>query len=410
MKRTTTVIIGAGQSGLAMSRELSMTGVDHIILERGQIANSWRNERWESLRLLSPNWMNGLPGLSYRGSDPEGYMHVSELVKNMEACADRIAAPIQSETRVVAVDGGPGHYTVQTDQGMISCDSVVMANGACAIPNVPGFAAQLPRTIQQFTPLNYKRPAQLPDAKVLIVGASASGLQLAREIQLSGRQVVLAVGNHLRFPRRYRGTDISMWLEAIGATTIPYTQVDDITRVRRTPSLTLVADDMIDLNALQQIGVEVTGRLAIVQDGRALFSGSLANLCAAADLKMNRLLESIDRWINENGLNELVGLRERYAPTGVAAAPRLNIDLERDGFGAVLWTTGYRPDFSWLKLPVFDGKGTLMHDGGVVTEGLYAMGLPYLRQRKSTFIDGASDDAKALAIHLCAGLGHALAA
>jgi len=410
MKRTTTVIIGAGQCGLAMSFELSRLGVDHVVLERGQIANSWRKERWDSLRLLSPNWKNGLPGLSYRGSDPEGYMHVSELVQNMAASADQIAAPIQSETRVISVEGSPGHYIVQTDQGMISCNSVVMANGACAIPKVPDFAALLPQRIQQFTPLNYKRPAQLPNGKVLIVGASASGLQLAREIQLSGRQVVLAVGNHLRFPRRYRGTDISMWLEAIGATTIPHTQVDDIARVRRTPSLTLVADDTIDLNTLQQVGVEITGRLSTVRDGRALFSGSLANLCTAADLKMNRLLESIDQWVDENGLKGHVGPHERYASTEIPAEPRLSIDLVREGFDAIIWSTGYRPDFSWLKLPVFDGKGALMHDGGVVTDGLYAMGLPYLRQRKSTFIDGASDDAKALAIHLSAGLGHALAA
>jgi len=410
MKRTTSVIIGAGQCGLAMSFELSRLGVDHVILERGQVANSWRNERWDSLRLLSPNRKNGLPGLSYRGSDPEGYMHVSELVQNMDACASRIAAPVQGETNVVEVQGVAGQYTVQTDQRAISCESVVMANGACAIPKIPSSAAQMAASIQQVTPLTYKRPAQLPDGKVLVVGASASGLQLAREIQLSGRQVVLAVGNHLRFPRRYRGTDISMWLEAIGVTTIPHTEVDDLTRVRRTPSLTLVADETIDLNALQQIGVEITGRLAATHDSRALFSGALANMCAAADLKMNRLLASIDQWLETNHTGEIVGSVERFAATKVPAMPRLSIDLEREGFGAVLWATGYRPDFSWLNLPVFDRKGALVHDGGVVAEGLYAMGLPYLRQRKSTFIDGATDDARALATHLSASLCRAIAA
>ncbi|MGI9390813.1 MAG: NAD(P)-binding domain-containing protein [Boseongicola sp.] len=410
MVHVTTVIIGAGHSGLAMSRELAQAGIDHVILERGQVGNSWRTERWDSLRLLSPNWLNGLPGHAYRGDDRDGYMHVSELIERFDQCTALNGAPVQTETRVMSVSGMPGNYTVQTDQGMLTCESVVMANGACARPKVPAFAAELPSHVQRFTPHSYKRPSQLPDGKVLVVGASASGLQLAREVQQSGRQVVLAVGNHLRLPRRYRDADITMWLEAIGATTIPYSQVDDIERVRRTPSLTLVASETIDLNTLQDMGVEVTGRLAGIAQGRALFSGSLPNLCTAADLKMNRLLGSIDEWLTENDLSELVAPTERFAPTRVSASPRLSMDLTQEGFGSVIWATGYQPDFSWLNLPVFDRKGRLMHDGGVVAEGLYAMGLPYLRQRKSTFIDGACDDAKALAAHLKSGLGQLMAA
>lgn len=410
MKRTTTTIIGAGQSGLAMSRELTMQGVDHVILERGEIANSWRKERWDSLRLLSPNWMNGLPGLEYRGNDHDGYMEVSELIKRFDKCAANNGAPVQAETTVLSVDGTPGHYMVQTDQGAISCESVVMANGACATPKIPAFASELPAHIQSFTPHSYKRPSQLPDGKVLVVGASASGLQLAREMQQSGRQVVLAVGNHMRLPRMYRDTDISMWLDIIGATSIPYTDVDDVTRVRRTPSLTLVAGETIDLNTLQDIGVEITGRFAAACDGRAWFSGSLANHCSAADLKMNRLLASIDEWVDDKGMTGLVAPTERYAPTRVPPQPRLNLDLAAEGFGSVLWATGYRPDFSWLNLPVFDRKDNIIHDGGVVADGLYVMGLPYLRQRKSTFIDGASEDAKALSDHLTAGLSQLMAA
>lgn len=410
MKRTTTAIIGAGQSGLAMSHELTLAGVDHVILERGQIANSWRKERWDSLRLLTPNWMNGLHGHDYKGNDHDGYMHVAELINAFDASAAKSGAPVRTETTVLSVDGTPGAYRVQTDQGALSCNSVVMANGACATPKIPAFASQLPDQVQSFTPQTYKRPAQLPDGKVLVVGASASGMQLAREIQQSGRQVVLAVGTHSRFPRNYRDADITMWLEIIGATTIPYTEVDDIERVRRTPSLTLVADETIDLNSLQDLGVEITGRLVAINDGRALFSGSLANHCAAADLKMNRLLESIDDWVDAADLTNLVAPVQRYVPTRVPTAPRLSMDLAAEGFGAVLWATGYRPDFNWLELPVFDRKGNLKHDGGVVAEGLYAMGLPYLRQRKSTFIDGACDDARALAAHLTAGLARSIAA
>ena len=410
MKRTTTVIIGAGQSGLAMSHELAVQGVDHVILERGQIANSWRQERWDSLRLLSPNWMNGLPGQDYRGNDPDGYMHVSELIENFQRCAASNGAPVQQETQVLSVNGTAGNYVVQTDQGAISCVSIVMANGACAIPKIPAFASELPRHIRDFTPHTYKRSAQLPDGKVLVVGASATGLQLAREIQQSGREVVLAVGNHLRLPRRYRDWDISLWLEVIGATTIPHTDVDEITRVRRTPSLSLMAGETIDLNTLQDIGVEITGRLSAMRDGQAWFSGALANNCVAADLKMNRLLTSIDAWIDDHAVSDLVGPAARFAPIQVPVQPRLSIDLSAEGFGSVLWATGYRPDFSWLDLPVFDRKGNLRHDGGIVGDGLYVMGLPYLRQRKSTFIDGACDDAKALTTHLKAELPQLMAA
>jgi putative flavoprotein involved in K+ transport len=410
MKHVNAVIIGAGQSGLAMSFELAQRGVDHVILERGQVANSWRTERWDSLHLLTPNWMNGLAGQCFDGTDHDGFMNVSELITRFDQCATQNGAPVQTETSVVSVDQMSGGYRVQTDQGALDCVNVVMANGACARPKVPAFASQMPGEMQHFTPLSYKRPSDLPDGKVLVVGASASGLQLAREVQSSGRQTTLAVGNHLRFPRVYRDADITMWLEIIGATTTPYTEVDDIERVRRTPSLTLVAGETIDLNVLQNEGVEVAGRLATVQDGTALFSGSLANLCAAADLKMNRLLNSFDDWVEAAGLGDLVDPAERFAATSVPPAPRLQADLAREGFGSVIWATGYQPDFSWLNLPVFDRKGRLNHDGGIVGEGLYAMGLPYMRQRKSTFIDGASDDANALATHLTAQLGRRLAA
>lgn len=410
MKRTTTVIIGAGQCGLAMSRELTQRSVDHVILERGQIANSWRTERWDSLKTLTPNWMNWLPEQRPDDADIDGFLTAPELVRNFDTFASDHALPVQTETSVVSVDGPPGQYVVQTDQGAISCETVVMANGACAISKMPGFTDKLWARLAVFTPQSYKRPAQLPDGKVLVVGASASGLQLAYELQMSGKQVVLAVGNHLRFPRSYRGADILMWLEMLGHTSIPYTEVDDLARVRRTPSLTLTANKTLDLNILQAAGVELTGRLVGVDGARALFSGSLANQCAGADMKMNRLLASINQWLDANRLSTLFPLDESYDRTHYPKNPRLMIDLVNEGFGSVVMATGYQPDFSWLNLPVFDRKGQLEHDGGVVGHGLYAMGLPYLRQRKSTYIHGAGDDARALAAHLIARLDRRIAA
>ncbi|MDA5095822.1 NAD(P)-binding domain-containing protein [Aliiroseovarius sp. KMU-50] len=413
MKRTTTVIIGAGQSGLAMSRELTQRGVDHLVLERGNIANSWRTERWDSLRLLTPNWMNGLPGAAYSGKDLDGYMSVQELIRNIDCFAAKISAPIMSETTVLGVTRRGSGYQVQTDQGAIQCASVVLATGATSKASRPRFDEPLPADITELTPLDYKSPQGLPPGKILVVGASASGTQIAREIQASGRQVVLAVGEHLRVPRDYRGADILKWMEITGRWGAKFDEVDDLERQRGLPSLQLTGasgDNPLDLNNLQDGGIELVGRMAAIRDGRAYFSGSLPNLCKAADLKLNRLLQGFDDWALDMGMDQAIDQPYRLLPTRLPKAPRLYIDLKQEGFGAVIWATGYRPDHSWLKLPVFDRKGRVLHHGGIISDGLYVMGLPFLRRRKSTFIDGAGDDARDLASHLETHLGQRLAA
>ena len=216
MQRTTTVIIGAGQSGLAMSNAVAARSVDHLILERGKIANSWRTERWDSLRLLTPNWMNGLPGAPYEGGDHDGFMDCAELIGRFEKAAVAIKAPVMTETSVISVTPHWSGYLVQTDQGAISCTSVVLATGATAHANRPAFADALPQGVRQLTPLDYRNPNDLGAGKVLVVGASSSGAQIAREIQLSGRDVLLSVGEHVRVPRSYRDADILMWMELTG--------------------------------------------------------------------------------------------------------------------------------------------------------------------------------------------------
>ncbi len=396
-----TVIIGAGQSGLAMSAALTRHGMDHVVLERGQVANSWKTERWDSLKLLTPNWMNTLPGIGYDGSDPTGFMSMQELTQAFDRSAASIAAPVQTETRVVSVTPTSEGYCVQTDQGAISCENLVLANGACGTASVPVAAKSLSRRIVQMTPLQYKRPSDLPDGKVLVVGASASGQQLARELTQSGRDVILSVGNHIRLPRIYRGVDICVWLDMLGTTSIPYDQVDDLERVRRTQSLSLVAEENLDLNDLQDMGVEIVGRLVRGEAESVAFAGSLANTCTAADLKMNRLLASVDAWIAARGMQSAFEPQSDTSMTRIPEKPRLQInDLNRENVRSIVWATGYRPDYSWLNVPVFGAKGQIVHDGGVVGNGLYVMGLPYLRQRKSTNIQGAAEDAKALVDHL----------
>ncbi len=407
MKCIATVIIGAGQSGLAMSRCLSDRSVDHVILERGEVANSWRNERWDSLRLLTPNWQGRLPGSVYRGPDPGGYMTMPEVIDRLDRYAADSRAPVQTKTEVVSVKAFAGGYHVETTAGDYLCATLVIASGACNIARVPALAAELPGTIQSITPLTYKRPSDLPDGDVLVVGASATGIQLAHEIQASGRQVALAAGEHVRVPRSHRGRDIMYWMNALGLMDQRHDEVDDIARVRRTPSLQLTGGaETTDLNWLRSHGVEIVGRLAGLRDGRAQFSGSLPNVCMLADLKMNRLLDAIDLWIKERGLDDLIAPPYRLPATKVRANEPLEMNLRDGRVRSVIWATGYRPDYSWLHLPIFDRKGRLRHQGGVVdAPGIYAMGLPFMRRRKSTLIDGARDDARDLADHLVSQFG-----
>lgn len=409
MQRVTTVIIGAGQAGLAMSRILGDQSVDHVVLERGEIANSWRTERWDSLRLLTPNWQSRLPGNAYQGSDPDGFMTMPEVSQRLSDYATESSAPVMTGTQVIAVRASGGRYLVETTRGAFDCLSLVIASGACNQASVPAFAASVPTQITQVSPLGYKRPDDLPEGGVMVVGGSATGVQLAREIRASGRPVILSVGEHVRVPRRYRGRDIMWWMDRTGVMNQGYRDADDLTRVRRLPSFQLVGarDGMLDLNTLQAEGVEVVGRLSMIRDGRALFSGGLANHCALADLKLNRLLATIDQWADGIGSGAALGPAERFAPTAVPPDNRLNFDLTSGEIRSVVWATGYRPDHSWLTLPVFDRKGRLVHDGGVVTgaPGVYGLGLPFLRRRKSTFIDGVGADAADLSRHLTSHLG-----
>ncbi|MFN0038504.1 MAG: NAD(P)-binding domain-containing protein [Burkholderiales bacterium] len=406
--RTTTVVIGAGQAGLAMSWWLAKRSIDHVVLERGEVANSWKTERWDSLTLLTPNWQSRLPGYRYQGGNPDGFRGMPETIRFLEDYAAAFSAPVRTGTRVTSVKVRDGGYEVVTERGSWQCDTVVLASGACNTPTVPAVAAVVPGSIKCLTPLQYRNPAQIEEGGVLVVGASASGVQIADDIQRSGRPVTLAVGEHVRVPRVYRGKDIKWWMDASGVLDQRYTEVDDIVRARNVPSLQLAgyADRRsIDLNALSTIGVKLVGRLAGIQDGKAQFSGSLRNVCALADLKMQRLLDTIDTWAQDNGMTTHLAPPQRFAATNVEESPPLLLNLASGRIKTVIWATGFRPDYSWLNVPVLDYKGQARHDGGVTeAPGLYLIGLPFLRRRKSSLIDGVGDDARELSEHLSAYL------
>jgi putative flavoprotein involved in K+ transport len=406
--RTTTVIIGAGHAGLAMSRCLAERSIDHVVLERGGIANSWKTERWDSLRLLTPNWQSRLPGYGYEGDDPDGYRTMPETIAFIERYAEVISAPVRTHTRVTSVRRDDEGYTVRTDQGDWRARTVVLAAGACNIPEIPAVAAAVPASIATLTPVQYRNPDQLDEGGVLVVGASATGVQIADELQRSGRPVTLAVGAHIRAPRVYRGRDIEWWMDAAGVLDERYDAIEDINRARNVPSLQLAGYPdrrSVDLNSLTAIGVKLTGRLAGMRDGKAQFSGSLKNQIALSDLKMNRLLNTIDEWADRAGLNGEVDPPHRFEPTTMDASPPLSLDLASGAIRTIVWATGFRPDYGWLDVPVLDRKGRVRHDGGVVdSPGMYLMGVQYMRRRKSALIDGAGDDARDLGAHLAAFL------
>ena len=397
-------MIGAGHAGLAASRLLTERSIDHIVLERGEVANSWRRERWDSLRLLTPNWQTRLPGHKYSGQDPDGYMTMGEVVAFLSHFADLSAVPVRTNTNVTSVTRVDDGYHVATNNGDIRCRSLVVASGACNLPTVPSMHSSIPATIEQFTPFDYRRPDLLPEGGVLVVGASATGIQLAAEIHHSGRPVTLSVGEHVRLPRTYRGRDVLWWMDVSGVWNQRFDEIDDLTRARSLPSPQLVGTPertTLDLNALRAMGVELVGRLATVRDGRALFSGGLRNMFSLADLKMERLLDTFDEWARVNAHNTDVGTPERFEPTGVPPSSRLQLDLRGGEIRSVVWATGFRPDYRWLHVPVVDEKGYLRHEGGVVdSPGMYALGLPVLRRRKSSFIHGIEDDARELMDHL----------
>ena len=392
-----------------MSRCLTERAIDHVVLERGEVANSWRTERWDSLRLLTPNWQSRLPGFSYEGNDPDGYRSMPETIEFLQRYARVISAPVEAHTTVTSVKGDGRGYTVATDRGDWRCRTVVLASGACNIARVPALAQAVPPGISTLSAMDYRNSDQLDRGGVLVVGASATGTQLADEIHRSGRPVTISVGEHIRAPRVYRGRDLEWWMDAAGVLDERYDEVEDINRARKLPSLQLAgtADhSTLDLNSLTSMGVKLIGRLARINEGKAQFSGSLLNQCALSDLKMGRLLDTIDEWASNNGLDVEVEAPHRLVPTAVEDAPPLDMDFNGGEIKTLIWATGYYPDYSWLNVPVFDRKHRIRHNGGIVTEapGMYLMGIQFLRRRKSSLIDGAGDDARELSTHLAAYL------
>jgi putative flavoprotein involved in K+ transport len=396
MATTDTIIIGAGQAGLAMSRCLTDHGLDHVVLERGRIAERWRSERWDSLRLLTPNWMTRLPGWSYDGADPDGFMTAGEVVAFFAGYARSSDAPIEEGTTVESLRFADDHFQVATNSETWRATNVVIATGWCDRPAIPAMAEHLSPDRQQVAPSAYRNPASLPDGGVLVVGASSTGVQLADELRAAGREVVLAVGRHSRLPRRYRGMDIYWWLERIGTLDRTITELPDPVHARHEPSLQLVGRDdgrSLDLITLRDAGVRITGRATGIDGHQVEFADDLAHTVAAADRRMARVLAEIDRHIDESGLADEVLVPEPMSSLRAEPAPH-RLDLRAEGITNVVWATGFRRTYPWLHLPVLDRSGEICQRRGVTPiPGLYVLGQRFQHFRSSNFIDGVGRDA-----------------
>jgi putative flavoprotein involved in K+ transport len=399
--RTPAVVIGAGQAGLAVSALLTAAAVDHVVLERGGPAQRWRSQSWESLRLLTPNWLSRLPGWTYAGPDPAGFMGAAAVADHLTAYAAHTRAPVVDGATVLSVRGAGDGYHVATTAGAWTARAVVVATGWCDLPYVPPAAAGLPSAVTQLTPATYRNPAALPDGGVLVVGASASGAQLADELAASGRSVVLAVGSHTRVPRRYRGLDIMWWLDAMGLLDRP---VPDRPGLLREPSLQLAGRTDgrdVDLPALQDRGVRLAGRLVGVDGPRLRFAADVPASTAAADTRLRRLLARIDAHA------DAAGLADELEPAAPVRTVRPGVVTELSGgIRTVLWATGHRRAYPWLKVPVLDDAGEIRHTAGITpAAGLYVVGMRWQSRRNSSFLDGVRHDAATVAARVLADIG-----
>lgn len=399
MLKADVIIIGGGQAGLAMSRCLTARDIDHVVLERGRIGERWHSERWQSLHLLTTNAMSALPGLPYRGSDPDGFMPAQAFATYLQEYAERTGAPIINGVTVARVDAACYGYRVATNAGDWRARAVVIATGACDTPYRPPSAEWLSPDIVQLSPNEYQAPSQLPDGGVLVVGAAATGVQLAEEIHASGRCVTLAVGEHTRLPRRYRGRDIYAWMELAGILDDPPPDSGNIDAARPQPSPQLVGRANrrdLDLAVLKRQGVRLVGRLAASNGNKVEFNGDLARSTVAAQTRLLRVLDRIDHCIEQGGHDATPADPAQRVPVRVSARAT-TVDLQRDGIRAVIWATGYVRRYPWLKIPVLDTRGEIVHHGGVTAApGLYALGLNFMRRRRSSFISGCALDAQEL--------------
>ncbi|WP_315530539.1 NAD(P)/FAD-dependent oxidoreductase [Delftia acidovorans] len=402
-----TLVVGAGQAGIAASEHLSQLGVEHLVLERQRIAQAWRTGRWDSLVANGPAWHDRFPGLEFKG-DRDGFPGKDEVADYFEDYVRQIKAPVRTGVevrRVTRNQGRPG-FTVETSEGVIEARNVIAATGPFQVPVIPPIAPAAPAApadggLLQIHSAHYHRPAQLPEGAVLVVGAGSSGVQIADELQRAGRKVFLSVGAHDRPPRAYRGRDFCWWLGVLG-------EWDAAIAKPGREHVTIAVSGArgghtVDFRALGHQGITLVGLTESFADGWVRFRDDLAENIANGDANYLAMLDAADDYIRRNGLDlpEEPEARRRLPDPECMTHPLRELDLAAAGITSIIWATGYRVDFSWLQVDSFEPGGKPRHHRGVGHEpGIYFLGLPWLSRRGSSFIWGVWHDAKFVADHI----------
>ncbi len=395
------VIVGGGQAGLSMSWHLRRAGIDHVVLERSGVAHEWRTARWDSFCLVTPNWQCQLPGFPYPGDDPDGFMVRDQIVEYLEQYAASFDPPLYAGVEVTGVrpDDG-GSFEVSTSRGTLHADEVVVATGGYHLPVIPRSAEQLSGRIAQLPSSVYRNADQLPPGPVVVVGSGQSGAQIAEDLLLAGREVHLAVGSAPRVARFYRGRDVVTWLEEMGYYRMPVTDHPLREGVRGNTNHYVTGRDGgrdIDLRSFATRGMRLYGRLLGITGDQMHFDDDLARNLDQADAVSESIKDTIDGYITRTGAE--APTEPRYTPVWEppADAPH-ELDLDAAGIGAVIWCIGYRADYRWINVPVFNGQGYPTHRRGVTSQpGFYFLGLPWLHTWGSGRFSGVAADAEHLA-------------
>lgn len=404
MRRTEsidTVIVGAGQAGLSMSYHLVQRGWPHVVLERGNgVGSTWRRERWDSFKLVTPNWQLQLPGFAYQGGEPDGFLDKEGVLRYLAGYAASFDPPIKTGVEVRRVTRSPRGegYTVLSDDVAFEARNVVMANGAFPVPSVPRMSAELPARVHQIHSSQYKNPRALPEGAVLVVGSGQSGTQIAQELARSGRKVYLSVGSSLRTVRSYRGKDSSWWRNQAGLYDVT---VEELAAAGKKPITHPYIG--IDLPALAQAtGMTLLGRVEAIRGRRIELAPDLNRKLMAADAELASFMRFCDDLAASSGLD--LPLDTSPPPPATRSLPEiLELDLDDAGVEVVVWSTGYAFDAALIDLPVWDEAGRPVQRRGVTAcRGLYFLGLHYMHTQKSGLLFGVGDDAGFLASHITA--------
>lgn len=394
------IVIGGGQAGLAMSYHLSRNNINHIILEKNTVAHSWKTQRWDAFCLVTPNWQCQLPGFSYPGNDPKGFMLRDDIVDYVERYAKKIAAPVREGVAVTRLKQDENdHFLLETTNGDMSADSIVVAVSGYHVPNVPRMAERIESGVIQIHSSAYRNPGQLPDGDILVVGSGQSGCQIAEDLHLAGRKVHLAVGSAPRCPRVYRGRDAVEWLDDLGQYDLPVDKHSLKEKVRKNANHYLTGRDGgrdIDLRRFALEGMKLYGRLKDVENGILKFGDDLAANLDNADRVYNGICGLIDDHIARANIDAPAGAH--YEPVWQPSGIPTELDLARSAIKSIVWTTGFRSDWSWIELPMFDGAGYPTHKRGITSvDGAYVLGLPWLHTWGSGRFVGVGRDAEYVA-------------